>query len=134
MQLTIALVATIFASAISAAPAMAPRDNYPTVRVSLYNDQTGHMATASVLSDGMANMLTDLFRGSAIDDNGHIKVTSAQLVQSTQKTRCFFQNYNDIINMSGADNPFVDLDGNPAAALVRDMSGFNLQCSERAGA
>ncbi|ORY18563.1 hypothetical protein BCR34DRAFT_473210 [Clohesyomyces aquaticus] len=134
MQFTLALVAAIFASAISAAPALQARDTYPTVKISLYNDQSGRMATVEVVSDGHANMLTDLFKGTPVDDNGAIKATSAQLVKSTQKTRCFFQNYNDIINMSGADHPFVDLDGNPAVAIVRDMSGFNLQCSERAGA
>ena len=134
MQFTLALVAAIFASGISAAPALPARDTYPTVKVSLDNDQTGRMATAEVVSDGKANMLTDIFKNTPIAEGGVVRATSAQLVQSTQQTRCFFQNFNDIINMSGADHPFVDLDGNPAVAIVRDMSGFNIQCSERGGA
>ncbi|KAF2472703.1 uncharacterized protein BDR25DRAFT_283232 [Lindgomyces ingoldianus] len=128
MKFTLALVATIFASAISAAPALSSRDTVPEITISVTNDQTGASATATVPGDGIARNLPDLFRGSAIDQNGAIIGTSAQLIKSTYTTRCFFQNFNWIINLNGKDQTYADLDGQKDSAIPIYLNGFNLQC------
>ena len=127
MQFTLALVAAIFASAISAAPALEARNAVPSITVSITNDQTGAHASATVPGDGIARNLTDLFGGSAIDQHGAIVGTSAQLIKFTDNTKCFFQNVNWIINFDGRKT-FVGLDGNKDAALPVYLNGFNLQC------
>jgi hypothetical protein len=131
MQLTIALCATILASAISAAPSISSRETIPLVTVSITDDLTGANAAVTVLSDGFARNLTSLFPGTAIDQQGAIVGTSAQLIKFTPKTHCFFQNYNDIIQFNGKDKTFVDLDRNTNQAIPVYLNGFNLQCSER---
>lgn len=128
MKCTFALVATILAAAVSAAPAIASRDTVPTISVAVTNDQTGASAIATVPGDGIARNLTDLFRDSAIDQNGAIMATSAQLVKFTESTRCFFQNVNWIINMNGKDLTYADIDGQAHSATPINMNGFNLQC------
>jgi hypothetical protein len=131
MQLTIALCATILASAISAAPALASRETVPSVTISITNDQTGANAAVTIPSDGRAVNITDLFPGTAIDQNGAIIGTSAQIIKFTEKTHCFFQNYNWIINLNGKDQTFADLDGNKDVVIPVYLNGFNLQCAER---
>ncbi|KAF2251312.1 hypothetical protein BU26DRAFT_518004 [Trematosphaeria pertusa] len=130
MQFTLALAAAIFASAISAAPAMQSRDTvYPLIKVSVMNDQTGRFATVEIPGDGHAHALPDLFRDSPIDQDGAIMATSAQLISYTPLTHCFFQNVNDIINMYGKGQNYVDLDGQAGVAAPRNMNAFNLQCN-----
>ncbi|EDU46354.1 hypothetical protein PtrSN002B_004094 [Pyrenophora tritici-repentis] len=131
MQLTIALCATILASAIKAAPSLLPRETFPLVTVSITDDLTGANAAVTVLSDGLARNLTTFFQGTAIDQQGAIFGTSAQLINFTPKTHCFFQNYNHIIQFNGKDKTFVDLDRNADQAIPIQLNGFNLQCSER---
>lgn len=130
MQFTTALCAAILASAISAAPTLSSREAFPSITISITNDLTGANAAVTVLSDGLARNLTDLFPGTAIDQHGAIVGTSAQLIKFNQKTHCFFQNYNHIINLN-KDQTFVDLDGNKERAIPVYMNGFNLQCAER---
>jgi hypothetical protein len=127
MQFTLALVAAIFASGITAAPALEARNAVPSITVSITNDQTGASASATVRGDGIARNLTDLFGGSAIDQHGAIVGTSAQLTKFSDNTKCFFQNVNWIINFDGKKT-FVDLDGNKDVALPVYLNGFNLQC------
>jgi len=127
MQFTLALVAAIFASSITAAPALEARNAVPSITVSITNDQTGASASATVPGDGIARNLTDLFGGSAIDQHGAIVGTSAQLTKFSDNTKCFFQNVNWIINFDGRKT-FADLDGNKDIALPVYLNGFNLQC------
>jgi hypothetical protein len=127
MQFTLAIVAAIFASSITAAPALEARNAVPSITVSITNDQTGASASATVPGDGIARNLTDLFGGSAIDQHGAIVGTSAQLTKFSDNTKCFFQNVNCIINFDGRKT-FADLDGNKDIALPVYLNGFNLQC------
>ncbi|PSN71218.1 hypothetical protein BS50DRAFT_570619 [Corynespora cassiicola Philippines] len=128
MQFTIALFTTLFATAISAAPATPEaRNAAPQYKISLTNDQTDANAVATVSGNGAAYWMTDLFRGSAIDNNGAIIATSAQLIDFKPNTRCFFQNYNWIINIDSKAT-WVDLDGNKDAVIPVYMNGFNIQC------
>jgi hypothetical protein len=90
MQLTSALCVTILAPAISAAPTIASRDVFPLVAIPIANDLRGANAAATVLSDGLARNLTDLFRGTAIDRQGAIFGTSVQFINFTPKKQCFF--------------------------------------------
>lgn len=128
MKFTLAIFATIFASAISAAPATSPRDTVPSIIISVANDLTGANAAVPVPGDGIARNIPDLFRGTAIDRNGAFMATSAQLTKFSEKTRCFFQNVNWIINLNGKDKTYADLDGNKDVAKPVDLKGFNLQC------
>jgi hypothetical protein len=123
MQLTLATTTLLLAYLTTASP-------IHQITVSISNDLTGAHASASVPSDGLARNLTDLFGGSAIDNHGAIVGTSAQLTQFTDTTRCFFQNYNHIINLNGREASFVDLDGDRSKALPVYLNGFNLQCPE----
>ncbi|KAF2260323.1 hypothetical protein CC78DRAFT_536494 [Lojkania enalia] len=127
MKFTLALFTAVFASAISAAPAVS-HETLPSITISVINDLTGASAQATVPGDGIARMLPDLFRGTAIDQNGAIVATSAQLIKFSPDTRCFFQNVNWIINLNGKDLTFADLDGNKDVAIPTYMNGFNLQC------
>jgi hypothetical protein len=127
MQFTLAIVAAIFASSITAAPTLEARNAVPSITVSITNDQTGASASATVPGDGIARNLTDLFGGSAIDQHGAIVGTSAQLTKFSDNTKCFFQNVNCIINFDGRKT-FADLDGNKDIALPVYLNGFNLQC------
>ncbi|KAH8723126.1 hypothetical protein GQ44DRAFT_711005 [Phaeosphaeriaceae sp. PMI808] len=131
MQLTIALCATMLATAISAAPALAAREAVPFVTLSITNDRTGASAAVTVPSDGHARNIIDLFPGTAIDQHGAIVGTSAQLIKFSEKTHCFLQNYNWIINLYGKGQTYADLDGNKDYAIPTYLNGFNLQCSER---
>jgi hypothetical protein len=127
MQFTLAVVTAIFASIISAAPALPARNAILSITVSITNDQTGASGSATVPGDGIARNLTDLFGGSAIDQNGAIIGTSAQLTKFSENTKCFFQNVNWIINFDGKKT-FVNLDGNKDVALPVYLNGFNVQC------
>ncbi|KAF2679075.1 hypothetical protein K458DRAFT_119832 [Lentithecium fluviatile CBS 122367] len=129
MKFTIALIAGIFSTAAVAAPAMEARETYKSLTFRITNDLTGRNAAATVLTDGMARNLIDLFRGSAIQNEyGAIIGTSVDLTGGfTDATRCFFQDGNTVINFNGKAT-HADLDGNPAIALPVYMNNFNIQC------
>lgn len=131
MQFTILSITAILAALTSAAPAPIGLPNpFREITVVVSNDFTGASAPATVLNDGRARNLTDLFRNSAIDRNGVIVGMSAMLTKFTDGTLCFFQNYNEIIDMNGRDKSWVNLDGDSTKAIERDLNGFNLQCRE----
>jgi hypothetical protein len=128
MKFTLALLAGVFASTITAAPAVSSPNTVPQITFQISNDRTGRQASANTLGDGLARNITDLFRGSAIDESGSIVGTSAQLTRGfTDQTRCFFQNGNTVIKFNGKET-FVDLDGQKDIALPVYMNGFNIQC------
>ncbi|KAF2177324.1 hypothetical protein K469DRAFT_508273, partial [Zopfia rhizophila CBS 207.26] len=110
------------------APAISSRDTLPSITISVTNDQTGASAAVTVPGDGIAHKIPDLFRGSAIDQNGAIIGTSAQLIKFSEKTHCFFQNVDWIINLNGKDLTYADLDGQKEVAIPVYLNGFNLQC------
>lgn len=127
MKFNLALLATIFGSTISAAPTLSSRDTVPSITISISNDQTGRNAAVTVPGDGIARNIPDLFRGTAVDQDGAITGTSAQLIQFADNTRCFFQNVNVIINLNGRAT-YVDLDNQSDAVIPVNLNGFNLQC------
>ncbi|KAL5400509.1 hypothetical protein PMIN06_012191 [Paraphaeosphaeria minitans] len=129
MQLTLISITAILAIVTNAAPAPTP-EPFHEITVQIANDLTGSHASTTVLSDGLARNLTDLFGGSAIDNHGAIFGTSAMLTQFTDGTRCFFQNYNHIIDMNGREKSYVVLDGDRSKAIPVYLNGFNLQCPE----
>lgn len=129
MQLTLALVATLFSTSITAAPAIACRAAAPTLTFQVSNDLTGRQASATVVADGIARNLIDLFRNSGIDDNGIIRGSSVQLTGGfNDNTKCFFQSGNTVINFNGKQT-FADLDGDVTKAKPIELNGFNVQCS-----
>ncbi|KAF2799733.1 hypothetical protein K505DRAFT_332313 [Melanomma pulvis-pyrius CBS 109.77] len=128
MKFTPALTTALLIALTTAAPALPPRETIPTITIAVTNDLTGLSATATVPGDGIARNIPDLFHGTPIDNNGAFIATSAQLVHFEDKTRCFFQNVNWIINLNGRDATFVDLDGDRAVASPVYLNGFNLQC------
>ena len=131
MKFTIPLGATIFATTIYAVPAskFSTRNSAPHVTLSVTNDLTGASASITVPTDGKARMIPDLFRGTAVDQNGAIVATSAQLIAFKADTHCFFQNVNWIINLYGKDKTYVDLDDVTNIAMPINMNEFNLQCN-----
>jgi len=127
MQFTTTLLAALLSTAASAAPALAAR-TVPSLTFQISNDLSGRHASATVLGDGLARNLIDLFRGSAVDNSGAIVGTSAQLTHGfTDATRCFFQNGNTVINFNGTKT-FVELDQKKDQLLEVYLNGFNVQC------
>jgi hypothetical protein len=122
MKSTFAAVLAVCAAAASAAP------TYPTVTVQFSNDQTGANANVPVITDGTPYAVSTLFAGTAVDINGRIIATSAQLTQFVQGTFCVVKAGDTVIGNLNTDKTFADLDGNPNAAIPTDLTGTVLIC------
>jgi hypothetical protein len=59
----------------------------PQITFRIFNGQTGASAAASVPADGTWRHIADLFRGSAIDNDGDIIGTSVLLVKFSDSTK-----------------------------------------------
>jgi hypothetical protein len=128
MQFTIATALAVLAAVATAAPATQVR-TLPTVTISFSNDQSGRNAAVPIVADGNPNLVGSLFAGSAIDVNGEIIATSAQLTQFVQGTFCVIENFaGTVVAKLNTDATFADLDGNPNAAVPTDVTGLTIIC------
>jgi hypothetical protein len=103
------------------------------ITIRIFNDQTGANAEASVPADGVPRNIPDLFRGKAIDSNGDIFGTSAQLVQFSDSSKCSLTNLNVrdwAFELDGRARNFVDLDEDVSKAERVWLNGFTLQCRQ----
>lgn len=81
MKTAFAALLTLLATAITAAPTLATRD-FDDITISLINDQTGANAPATVCANGGNYGVFSLFASSDLNQNGHILVSSAQIVSN----------------------------------------------------
>ncbi|KAL1642020.1 hypothetical protein SLS61_009866 [Didymella pomorum] len=101
------------------------------ITIRIFNDQAGANAEASVLADGVPRSIPDLFRGKAIDNNGDIFGTSAQLVRFSDSTKCSLTNLNVpdwVFELDGRARNFADLDEDASKAERVWLNGFTFQC------
>lgn len=125
MQFTFVTVFSLLAAAVIAAPTTgAPA----TTTVQLSNDQSGRNAAAVIPLDGVPRLVDSLFRNSAVDNNGLITATSSQLTQVINGVACVFAFNGAVIGTLNDQHTFVDLDGNPNAAIQVVLNGVTLQC------
>jgi hypothetical protein len=104
---------------------------FPQITIRIYNDETGANAAATVSANGVPHNISDLFRGSAIDKNGDIIGTSAQLVQFLDSTKCSMVNVNVrdwVVELDGRAKNFVDLDRDTSKAIPVWLGGFTFTC------
>ncbi|KAF2475357.1 uncharacterized protein BDR25DRAFT_301068 [Lindgomyces ingoldianus] len=130
MKFTLAIASTLFATAITAAPRIQKTRQviFPDITVSVINDQTGLSAAVTVPSDGTVFPIPMLFGGTALDNNGNILASSAQLVTFVENVFCSFNKGDLIIPINGKDKTFADLDGNKDAATPILLNEFTFQC------
>jgi hypothetical protein len=103
----------------------------PQITIRIYNDQTGANAAATVFADGVSHNISDLFRGTAIDNYGDIIGTSAQLVKFLDSTKCSMANVNVrdwIVELDGRARNFADLDSDTSKAIPVWLNGFTFMC------
>ncbi|USP77247.1 uncharacterized protein yc1106_04521 [Curvularia clavata] len=132
MQFTTAIAATILAFSASASAA-AVSIPIPQITLRIFNDQTGRNADTTVSADGIAVSIPSRFAGSAIDNNGNIIGTSAQLVQFQDNTKCQLTNLNVpgwVIELDGRAKNFADLDGDKSKAIPTWLNGFQFSCQK----
>jgi hypothetical protein len=104
---------------------------FPEITIRIYNDETGANAAATVLADGSSHDISDLFHGSAIDNNGNIVGTSAQLVKFLDSTKCAMVNMKVedwVVELDGRAKNFVDLDRDMSKAIPVWLNGFSFAC------
>lgn len=124
MKYSTVIAATLFGTAIIAAPT-----SQPSITVSLVNEFTGASGQATVPADGEFRNVADLFNNSPIDENGQILASSASLRRFSGNVFCSFNKTGSVIPLNSS-TPSVDLDGNANVALLEPlaMNGFQFQC------
>lgn len=106
--------------------------NIPQITIRISNDRTGAGASASIPADGTSHYISDLFRGTALDTNGDIIGTSAQLVKFLDSTKCVLKNINIQdwnIELDGRANNFANLDHDTSKAVPVWLNGFTFSCA-----
>lgn len=103
------------------------------ITIRIFNDQSGANAEASIPADGVPRTIPNLFRGKAIDSNGDIFGSSAQLVKFSDSTKCSLTNLNVkdwAFELDGRARNFVDLDEDLSKAELVWLNGFTFQCRQ----
>ncbi|PSN59225.1 hypothetical protein BS50DRAFT_261378 [Corynespora cassiicola Philippines] len=120
---------TAIASTLLGTVALAAPSRRPLITVSLINEFAGTSGEATVPANGQFHDVPSLFGNSAIDENGQILASSANLTRFVDNVFCSF-NKGDRIIAINSQTPSVDLDGNANVALLEPilMNEFQLQC------
>ncbi|KAF2119431.1 hypothetical protein BDV96DRAFT_684030 [Lophiotrema nucula] len=127
MKTTFAAVALLFGAAIAAPASTKSSQDGTQIKVSVINDQSSRNADATVAADGVANPIRDLFAKTAVDANGRIIASSAQLIQFVDNVTCCFSKNGQLIPITGRLT-FADLDGNKGVAIPVDITDFTFEC------
>ncbi|EED15886.1 conserved hypothetical protein [Talaromyces stipitatus ATCC 10500] len=131
MKFSIASSLTLLATSVAALPSgFVARQSYDNITFTIINDQTGAQAAATVLIDGIPNGFQDLFGSSPLASNGKILATSTQLIAFPQGVDCAITNSAQaVVGHLTPSHTWLDLDGNPNAAIPVDVSGDSITCS-----
>ena len=100
----------------------------PTATLQLANDLSGANHNAVILTDGTTYPLTDLFAGTAVDVNGQILASSAQLVAHPTYVQCAIFHPQSLVTVLTQDRTFADLDGNPNALTTIALNDAAVSC------
>jgi hypothetical protein len=133
MKTTFAIISALFvASSAIAAPAGGPQippATSQTVTVSFSNDQTGRNAPITAPLDGTVISISSYLANSPLYNNGQVAASSAYLVAFPQGAACAITAADGhIITNLNDQKTFVDLDGNPNAAIPVSLNGATLTC------
>lgn len=121
-------ITSVISIAFLNAVAFAAPSHLPQISISVINDVTGKNAIATISADGRFQNVSDLFKNSAIDEQGRILASSAQLVGFVENVFCSFNNEDIIIPLNN-EVTFAGLGRNPASALsLTLLNNFQLQC------
>ncbi|GAM37253.1 hypothetical protein EIK77_000786 [Talaromyces pinophilus] len=124
---SLALLAT---SVVALPSGFVARQSPNEITFTIINDQTGAQAAATVPIDGSVAAFQDLFGTSSLASNGRILATSSQLIAFPQGVDCIiYQTTIDVIGHLTPEHTYLDLDGNPNAAIPVDVSGDHITCS-----
>ncbi|PYH97177.1 hypothetical protein BO71DRAFT_146199 [Aspergillus ellipticus CBS 707.79] len=119
-----ALVISLLAASISASPVI------PTVTVAFANDQSGAQGSAAVPADGSQQSISSLYGSTPIGASGAVVASSAQLTSFQANTNCVVTNSKSaVVGTLTADHTYLDLDGNPAAAVPLNLGGWTISCT-----
>jgi len=100
-----------------------------SVTIQLANDQSGANSNAAVPLDGASHAISVLYAGSSIAAGG-FKVTSGQLNSFPQSFSCTVRNdAGAAVGTFTPDHTYLDLDGNPNAAVPTDFSTGTITCA-----
>ncbi|KAK6515953.1 hypothetical protein TWF281_004544 [Arthrobotrys megalospora] len=125
MKSTIAIIFSVFATAIIAAPA---GTTFPSVTVSLANDLSGANGHATIEANGQDRSISQLFKNTPVGTNGHVVASSAQLTNFPQGVFCIIKKGDAPIGILNFRRTFADLDGNPHTAIPQNLDGAILNC------
>jgi hypothetical protein len=128
MKTTFAIISALFAASTTlAAPLAAGAPAVQTATVSFNNDQSGRNAPIVAPLDGTVISISAALANSPLYVNGAVTATSAQFVAFPQGAACVINNNGAIVTLN-SQKTFVDLDGNPNAAVPVNLNGATLQC------
>ena len=118
------IIATISFLAAFAAAQPSP----PTVTLQLANDISGRNANKVITAAGNRYALSSLFAGTAVDNNGQIEASSAQLVAFPNHVQCAI--FKDrLISVLTQDHTYADLDGDSSKLTVVNLNGAYIECN-----
>lgn len=121
----------LLATSVAAMPSgFVARQNTNKITFTIINDQSGAQAAATVPIDGSVDTFEGLFGTSSLASNGKILATSSQLIAFPQGFECtIFKSTNNVLGYFTPEHTYIDLDGNPNAAIPVDVSGYSISCS-----
>lgn len=117
-------------SAVALPTTLTTRQSSSQLTFTIINDQTGAQAAATIPIDGTSHTFESLFGSSPLASNGEILATSSQLIAFPQVFDCAIINSAQApVGYFNPSHTYVDLDGNPNAAVPVDVSGDSITCT-----
>ncbi|KAE8355682.1 hypothetical protein BDV28DRAFT_145870 [Aspergillus coremiiformis] len=126
MKTTFAVIVSLLAASISAAPLDARGPSQVTLALS--NDQTGANAGVTFAADGTDRSIKTLYGSTSVGTSGSVLASSAQLTAFPQTISCVIKNNGAQITTLTAQNTFVDLNGNPASNAPINLDNGTVNC------
>lgn len=124
---SLALLAT---SVVALPNGFVARQNPNEITFTIINDQSGAQAAATIPIDGSTRGFESLFGTSRLASNGQILATSSQLIAFPQGVDCVINDSTQgVVGYLSPSHTYIDLDGNPNAAIPVDVSGDSITCS-----
>ncbi|CAI7597169.1 unnamed protein product [Penicillium glandicola] len=129
MKFIVASIASLLVATISATPLEVRQSKQVTVALS--NDQSGANAAVTFPTDDTDKSIFSLFGGTSVGAGGTVKASSAQLsdfASAGQSINCVIKNNGVSIGTLTAQQTYLDLDGNPSAAIPIDLNNASINC------
>jgi hypothetical protein len=124
---SVSVIVSLLATAAFATPSI--RRDTPIIAFSVNNDVIGASVSATALSNGKPLHFRDAFANTALEKDGKIIATSAQLNTIIPKLACVIGiSKGPNVGFMDAATPFLDLDGVSGAAVETDVSDLVIVC------